>query len=92
MTVYVCYANGYNQGYGVEYYLLGVFDTKEEAQKHGCYIEVELNQHYPLVPKYDPWDKRGWEVEDEDDVDDNIDDDDSPVDYENDKFIGGYIE
>lgn len=86
MTVYVCYANGYNQGYGVEYYLLGVFDTKEEAQKHGSYIEVELNQHYPLVPQYDPWANPNWE----EDVDD--DDDDSPVNYTNDKFIGGYIE
>ena len=93
MTVYVAVRDGYNHSYGSLMYLTGVFDTKDEAQKHGRVIEAELNTPYPLVPIYEPWDKRGWDEEDLDEEDKlEIANDDSPVNYGNDKFIGGYVE
>ena len=57
MKVWVVTDNGYQHAYGVDFYILGVFDNKEDAEKianaGSCFAEVnemELNTEYPLVP------------------------------------------
>lgn len=76
--LYVVTADGYDDGYGSELYLLGVFKDEESAkalEEKYSHLEVtitavELGKEYPLSPN-----ERGWGLT-----------------YENDNYIGGYVE
>lgn len=76
--LYVVTADGYDDGYGSEIYLLGVFKDEESAkamEEKYPHLEVtitavELGKEYPLSPN-----DRGWGLT-----------------YENDNYLGGYVE
>lgn len=76
--LYVVTADGYDDGYGSELYLLGVFKDEESAkalEEKYSHLEVtitavELGKVYPLSPN-----ERGWGLT-----------------YENDHYLGGYVE
>lgn len=78
--VYVVVQDGYPDAYGVNMYLIGVFDCKEDAVMAGeCsnnpnyrrVIEIEKNREFPLMPTF-----LGHKI----------------FNYKNDYHIGGYAE
>ena len=80
MKLYVVTADGWTLGYGSELYLVGVFDTEEQAvealdkaRKAGAYCkikEINLNEEHPMKKG-----ERKWEL-----------------DLSNDIYLGGYCE
>lgn len=76
--LYAVTADGYDDGYGSEIYLLGVFKDEESAkaleEKYShlevTITEVELGKEYPLAVN-----DKGWGHT-----------------YENDNYLGGYVE
>lgn len=78
--VYVVVQDGYPDAYGVDMYLIGVFDRKEDADAVArCgynpnprkVIEIETNREFPLMPIF-----LGHKI----------------FNYKNDYYIGGYAE
>lgn len=94
MTLYVVVADGYEFGsYGTEMYLLGVFTSEELAAK--C-----VEENTKKDPYYDPNDKPGLydlvpkiiEVEGDKTYPLVRSNDPHEIIYQNDHYIGGYIE
>ena len=81
-VVYVVTADGYNEGYGSELYLIGVFDSEEEAIIAKCNLPFDVRGRMTSITLNKTNDLKKYEH----------DPFDREHSYHNELYLGGYIE